>query len=335
MNIENTIFKRLVPDYDKLLDYGFVINNKVYEYTTKINNDNFEIYIVVSNDKVYGKIYDLDIHEEYTNFRVESQMGAFVNKIREEYINVLKDIAKNCFIRKPFISSQANRIYNLILNKYGDEAKFKFDNYPGFGIYENNDKWYALIMNIDKNKLDGKSNEEVEILNIKLDKNKINLLLGENGFYKAYHMNKHNWISVILDDTLKDEELMKLVDESRSYTVITRQSKSEWVIPANPKYFNLEKAFSQNVIIPWHKRANIIVGDIVYIYVTKPCAAIMYKCEVLETCAYGEDDLMNIKLIEKYLPEKYPLNKLNKYGLTSIRGARRIPEALSKVMNKM
>ena len=333
MNFESNIFKRLIPDYDRLLSYGFILNGKKYEYVTKIIDGDFEVCIVVFDGKVSGKIYDLDINEEYTNFRVDGQNGVFVNRVREEYTNILIDIASKCFIKRPFISEQANRICNLMLDKYGDEPIFKFDGYPGFGIFENNGKWYALIMNLEKGKLDGKSKDEIEIINLKLDKNKINSLLKKKGFYKAYHMNKINWISVILDDTIDDDILMELIDESRSYTVISKQSKNEWVIPANPKYFDFERAFLENKVITWHRGANIQANDIIYIYMTKPYSAIIYKCVVLETNVYGESDLMNMKLIETYSPLKFPMEKLRKFGLTSIRGARHIPEALSKEMN--
>ena len=39
-------------------------------------------------------------------------------------------------------------------------------------------------------------------------------LLNKKGIYTAYHMNKKNWVSIILDDTLKDEEIMKMVELS-------------------------------------------------------------------------------------------------------------------------
>ncbi len=68
-------------------------------------------------------------------------------------------------------------------------------------------------MNIDLSKI---SNDrgEVEIINVKLDDKKSQELLKKNGFYKAYHMNKKDWISIVLNDTLKDENIISLIDES-------------------------------------------------------------------------------------------------------------------------
>lgn len=58
------------------------------------------------------------------------------------------------------------------------------------------------------------SAREVEVINVKVDKDKINGLLPQTGFYPAFHMNKKCWVSIILDDTLADEEIQKRIDDS-------------------------------------------------------------------------------------------------------------------------
>ena len=66
---------------------------------------------------------------------------------------------------------------------------------------------------MDISKID-KGTGEVELLNIKLDEDKILQLVKKEGFYKAYHMNKKSWISIILNDTLNNKEIFELIDES-------------------------------------------------------------------------------------------------------------------------
>ena len=39
-------------------------------------------------------------------------------------------------------------------------------------------------------------------------------LLAQDGFFPAYHMSKSSWISVILDDTLSDEDIYPLLELS-------------------------------------------------------------------------------------------------------------------------
>ena len=72
-------------------------------------------------------------------------------------------------------------------------------------------------MEINKNKLT-KENKLVEVMNVKLPPDLINDLLKKEGFYKAYHMNKKYWISFILDDSIKDQELEELINISFTLT---------------------------------------------------------------------------------------------------------------------
>lgn len=39
-------------------------------------------------------------------------------------------------------------------------------------------------------------------------------LIKMDGFYRAYHMNKKSWISIILDNTLDNEIIYSLIDQS-------------------------------------------------------------------------------------------------------------------------
>lgn len=220
MNIENEIFKRTIIDFNKLEEYGFKKENNIYKYS-KIFMDDFKAEIIVNSDgKLSGKIYDLNTDDEYINFRIESQNGKFVNEVREEYKNILEDIKNHCTDKLYFITKQANRITKSIIEVYGDEPEFVWDKFPGYGIFRNpnNEKWYSLIVNIDKSKLDKNCTGEVEIINLKLEPDKISKLLHKNGFYPAYHMNKQNWLSIILDDTISDEEIIKFIKESHQYT---------------------------------------------------------------------------------------------------------------------
>ena len=83
-------------------------------------------------------------------------------------------------------------------------------------IYRKTKKWFALIGSVGINKIDKNSDSttEVEIINLKISPNNINELLNKKGIYEAYHMNKKNWITIILDNTLTDEDIMDYIEES-------------------------------------------------------------------------------------------------------------------------
>ncbi len=347
MTMEDELFKRTKMDVNKIIKYGFTKDKSSYKYSKNIMDNSFRVDIEINNAGIVnGKVYDLAFGEEYTNFRVEGSIGSFASRVKEEFENILKDIKDNCFIREDFIYDQSNRIAKAIKDKYGDEPEFEWEKFPGYATFKNQDskKWYGIIMNLDKNKLDKKAKGEVEIINIKLEPREIEDLLKLDGFYPAYHMNKKSWISIILNDTLTDELIMSLIEKSHAFTVTNKDmAKNEWIIPANPKYFDIEKALKENKTIMWKQSTDIKIGDIVYIYVAEPYSAIMYKFKVKEVNMpydYQDENIkiqraMKITLITKYEKDKLPFKKLKDLGIRAIRGPRYVPLALKEYINKM
>ncbi len=222
MTIEDNIFKRFTPDFEKLKEYGFSKNGDNYIFEKTFLNDEFKVMIKISNEgKILGTVYDLENDDEYLPLRVESHQGSFAGEVRTAYGEILTNIRNKCFTENLFIYPQSNRIAHLIKEKYGDSPIFLWEKYPDYGVFKNpdNNKWYGVMMNIDRKKLDREKSGEVEILNIKLDETEIQNLLKENGFYPAYHMNKKSWITIVLDETIEDKKIMELIKESHQYTV--------------------------------------------------------------------------------------------------------------------
>lgn len=220
MNLEYEIFKKSKVNFDKLIKYGFKKEQDYYILSKLIMNDKFKAEIII--DKlgiISGKIYDLASEEEYTLYKNTRYEGSFVSRVRDEYKSILEDIKNNCFLEELFIYPQTNRIIKLIKQEFGDDPLFLWED-TNAGVFKNKDtnKWYGIIMETDKSKLMNSSGK-IEVLNVKLDPEKIIDLLNKNGFYKAYHMNKKYWISITLDDTISDEEIFKLIHESYLYTI--------------------------------------------------------------------------------------------------------------------
>jgi alkylated DNA nucleotide flippase Atl1/predicted DNA-binding protein (MmcQ/YjbR family) len=145
--------------------------------------------------------------------------GAFVGSVRAAYEELLLDIADKCCTDVAFVSDQSNRIAALIQDKYSVEPDFPWDEgeHEPSGVFRHgsNNKWFGLIMNIDRRHLDSSAGDErADVINLKADENKTAFLHKIRGIYPAYHMNHRKWISVTLDDTLDDRDVMDLVDES-------------------------------------------------------------------------------------------------------------------------
>lgn len=215
------IFKNKIFEPKKLIKFGFKFDGIFYTYSQKILDNQFELFIFIKNEKdIETKLTDCASGELYTLHLFEDAEGTFVGKVREVYEDLLNSIAQKCCNNTYFIYPQSNRIVELIKNEYNDVPEFLWEKAPGYGVFRNpeSQKWYAVILNIDKSKLDKSQKGEVEILDIKLDYVEIQQLLKTKGFFPAYHMNKKSWITILLDDTIKDEKIMDLIQKSHKFS---------------------------------------------------------------------------------------------------------------------
>lgn len=54
-----------------------------------------------------------------------------------------------------------------------------------------------------------------------------------------------------------------------------------WIIPANPNIYRLAEVLKDMQSVDWRQRNNIQIGDIIYIYNSRPDSQILYKMEVI------------------------------------------------------
>ena len=233
--IEDKVFQRKRPVTERLIRKGFRKTAEGYQFETEfMDGEFFAVLQFDKNGKFTGQVIDQMNGEEYAPLRMESYNGAYVNTVRNAYEELLKDIADSCCTETVFVSEQSNRIAGLILERYGVSPDFPFGESPdeAYGTFRHGDnrKWFALIMNIKlaallrtKNKVaacsgnreeNEKPDSRIDIVNLKILPEKGKTLRSEKGIYPAYHMNHVHWISVVLNDTLSDDRVMELVDES-------------------------------------------------------------------------------------------------------------------------
>lgn len=108
----------------------------------------------------------------------------------------------------------------FIYGAYGVKADYPWLDKPNFGVFRHviGRKWFALVMDLTMDKFGGDKNENEDVVNLKCVPSLIDSFCLDKGVYRAYHMNKANWISVVL--SLADEEEIKmLVDMSYSLTM--------------------------------------------------------------------------------------------------------------------
>lgn len=108
---------------------------------------------------------------------------------------------------------------DYIFDEFSVKPDFPFENDFESAIFRHKDnkKWFALVMEIDKSKLDGKTTQKIDVVNLKCDPILREPLLQNRGIYPAYHMNKVHWISVVLKE-ITLQEIQPLVEISFNLT---------------------------------------------------------------------------------------------------------------------
>lgn len=219
INIENIFYRRKVNE-KKLISYGFNKVNNGYEYRSKLL-DNLEAVIFVSeDDSLKEDVIDLSTNERYAPLYQVQATGRYVGKVREIYNDLLEDIALNCFDRVPFNSQMTVDILSYINEKYHHQIEFPWDKSLENGIvrHPENNKWYAAILHVAKEKIGLVGTENIDVINLKNRPELIHSWIDAQQYLPAYHMNKKNWISIPLDGTVPLDEICLRIDESYKLT---------------------------------------------------------------------------------------------------------------------
>ena len=118
---------------------------------------------------------------------------------------------------------------SYITEKYSSLAEYPWASAPSFAVYrhENNKKWFAVIMDISRLKLGQKSDQIISVVNLKVEMPLIGQLMGNDGIYPAYHMNKNHWITVELTDKTSLEQISWLLEMSYNLTNVKVINKAQ------------------------------------------------------------------------------------------------------------
>lgn len=107
-----------------------------------------------------------------------------------------------------------------IAETYGVEPDCPWIKNPNFEVYRhsNNKKWFALIMDIPRNRIGLRGTDIIDVVNLKCGPLLLGSVRTESGIFPAYHMNKENWVTAALDGSASDEIIKMLLDVSYELT---------------------------------------------------------------------------------------------------------------------
>lgn len=111
-------------------------------------------------------------------------------------------------------------VLNYAKRKYEIEPDYPWAKFPNYAVlrHKKNNKWFGLLMEVDREKLNVEGDGVSEVLNVKCEPALASILKKENAILPAYHMNKEHWISILLDGSVSNNEIFQLLDSSYHLT---------------------------------------------------------------------------------------------------------------------
>ena len=198
---------------NQLTKYGFLRDSVGLYLNKDILNNEFRVEIKVIDKAFEIEVYDNNFNEIYPLFSVDSAVGEIVTNVRDEVEIILKEILE--------LSDNTEAIYNEIIKyikkKYSSTMVKPFKSNPDIKAFvTDKNKWYALILDVEYNKLNKDSSIEskVKIINLKHNTDHIPKIINERNIFPSYHMSKKHWISVVMDNNMDLNYLMQLIDIS-------------------------------------------------------------------------------------------------------------------------
>ena len=143
-----------------------------------------------------------------------------------------------------------------------------------------------------------------------------------------------------------DTQIYRMLSISKEGITLRRKSNrteaKDWIIPANPKYYDVVGAFEESHIVTWKQSSDVHVGDNIYMYVAAPYSSILYKCKAIEVDIpyhFSDENLtlkqaMKVELLEKYESGVWSFERIKQFGVYAVRGPRSMPAELKSEMEK-
>lgn len=111
-------------------------------------------------------------------------------------------------------------ILKYVNEQYDTSPEYLFLKHPDIAVLRNTrtNKWYGVIMNVEKRKLGINEDGYMNVINLKGNPEFNSIIRSQKHIIAAYHMNKKHWITVLMDYDFPQSELYEMIDWSYQLT---------------------------------------------------------------------------------------------------------------------
>ena len=118
-----------------------------------------------------------------------------------------------------------DELLSYVFDTYSTEAEYPWMDENFIFRHRGNRKWFAVAMRIQYQRLGIAKEGSVDIVDVKCGPFLMGAYRGQPGILPGYHMNKDNWITILLDGTADDELVKELLQLSYDLTNSRRKAK--------------------------------------------------------------------------------------------------------------
>lgn len=203
-------------NFDKLKNFGFKYSSGDWLYSENIMDGEFCLNVQIDEKSFKTEVVEIETGEIYTLHLVEGAGGKYIGKVRSEYEKILNKIIKECFEMSVFESEYSIKVLEYAKQKYGSEPEYLWEKFPRNAVCRraDNKKWYFAVLSVKADRLGFDSDEIIEVIDLRADKEIVPELLKKENIYPAYHMNKKSWVTVVLDGSMGFNQLCEMIDHS-------------------------------------------------------------------------------------------------------------------------
>lgn len=120
-------------------------------------------------------------------------------------------------------------LLTYVREQFAVEPDYPWAKYPNHCVLRHlgNRKWFAAVLEVSRKTLGLAGEGTADVLNVKCDPLLLGSLLESDGFLPAYHMSKTNWVSILLDGSVAEEEIVNLLTMSYEMTKGKRPTRKK------------------------------------------------------------------------------------------------------------
>ncbi len=221
---ENNFFTHKKIVWEQLEPYGFVKTEAGYLYHQALAEKQFTLNVMIdAAGNIQTELLDNLTGSEYILHKVNNSQGEFVGSLRAAYENELTAIAQSCFQPDYFQTPTAQALLAYAAQTYQSQPEFLWARFPDNAVLRrpDNQKWYAALLTVPKNKIGLPGDGKIEIVDLRLPPEEMAQTVDNRKYFPGYHMNKKHWYTICLDGSVEAAEICQRLDHS--YTIANKK----------------------------------------------------------------------------------------------------------------